>query len=75
MKWTKYCKLFLIIGPWRKNIDYSSTFLGCARQNPPNVTCFRVLSVWWKTSASEDVLFRTVLPQKHATYVYNHYNM
>ena len=37
MKWTKCCKLVLIIESWRKNMDYSSSPLGCAQQNPPDV--------------------------------------
>ena len=66
MKWTKYCKLVLIIGSWRKNMDYSSSILGCARRNYSKYLALGVLSAWWKTSASEGVLFQTVLPQRRA---------
>jgi hypothetical protein len=33
MKWTKFCKLVLIIGSRVKNMDCSSSSIGCARQN------------------------------------------
>jgi len=63
MKWIKYCKLVLIIGSWRKNVDFSSSPLGCARRNCSKYLALEVLSVWWKTSISEGVLFLMVLPQ------------
>ena len=45
-------------------MDYSSSPLGCARQNHPMQLTFGVLSVWWKTSVSRSVLFWAVLPHR-----------
>jgi len=63
MKWTKYYKLVLIIGSWRKNMDYSSSPLGELDGTHPIEPAVGVLSVWWKRSAFEGVLFRAVLLQ------------
>ena len=65
MKWIKYCKLVIIIRSWRKNVDYLSSPLGCARWNHPMYPAFGVLSVWWKMDASGSLLFRTVVPHFH----------
>ena len=61
MRWT--CVVtrshYWILG---KNVDLSSSPSGCARRTLLDVVAFRVLSVWWKTSASVSVLFWAVLP-------------
>ena len=62
MKWTKYCKLVLIIRSWRKNMDYLSSPLGVLDGTVRGSLLSGALSVWWKTSANESVLFRVVLP-------------
>ena len=58
-----YCNLFPLLDPW-ENVDLSGSPLGCARQIPLAVAAFRVLSVWWKTSAFISGLFRVVLPHE-----------
>ena len=61
MRWT--CVVtrshYWILG---KNVDLSGSPSGCARRTPLAVVTFKVLSVWWKTSASVSMLFQAVLP-------------
>jgi len=62
MKWTCIVTRFnyWILG---KNMDLSGSPLDCARRIPLVVACFWVLSVWWETSTSVNVLFQTVQPR------------
>ena len=62
MKWTKFYKPVLIVVSWRKMWIIRVLRWSVLDEIHLIYLAFGVFSVWWKTSASEDVLFGTILP-------------